>query len=143
MADRVRRPAEHEEMLTELRDRGIFKTYKDALVFAACLGFKRGRRVAFTKSGEPIDLQVFRGEFDETVLNGLAVAERGEPSAMRRDAEEEKIRIFEEYACGGLEIIRHAIHAPGLEWEEGLIGLITQEQGAEKILTDIKGLSDI
>ena len=41
MADRVRRPAEHEEMLTELRDRGIFKTYKDALVFAACLGYER------------------------------------------------------------------------------------------------------
>lgn len=143
MADRVRRPAEHEEMLTGLRDRGVFKTYKDALVFAACLGFKRGRRVAFTKSSEPIDLQVFRGEFDETVLNGLAVAESGEPSAMKRDAEDERIRVFEEYACGGLEIMRHEVHAFGHEWEDSLIRLIMQEQGTQKILMDITGLSDL
>ncbi|PNU18660.1 DNA phosphorothioation-associated protein 4 [Geothermobacter hydrogeniphilus] len=142
MADRVRRPVEFDKMLNELRDEGIFKTYKDALVFAACLGKNRGKRVAFEKSGEPINLQIFSAEFDQMVLNCIAISENSEPEIMGKDREDEKVRIFEEYACGGLEILKNEFWDSRLGWESGLVNLILREEKEDKILTDITMLGD-
>ena len=42
MVERIRRPKKFDEFLNELtnKDQGVFRTYKDALIFAACLGYK-------------------------------------------------------------------------------------------------------
>jgi len=141
MADRVRRPEIYEEMLDELRNKGVFKTYKDALMFAACLGYDREKRIEFSKSSEPVNLQIFSGEFNHTILNMLAVAETLDPACMGRDKEDEKVRIFEEYACGGLEILKNEFWDSKADWELGLMTLIMQEEDSEKILMDITGLS--
>lgn len=62
MVDRVRKPAKHTDTLNYLKDGvGVFATFKDAMVFAAALGFSRKKSVAFDKSSEPIPLSVFRG----------------------------------------------------------------------------------
>jgi len=141
MADRVRRPKIYEEMLDELKNKGVFKTYKDALMFAACLGYDRGKRIEFSKSSEPVNLQIFSGEFNQTILNTLAVAETLDPSCVGKDKEDEKVRIFEEYACGGLEILKNEFWDSKADWELGLMTLIMQEESSEKILMDITGLS--
>jgi len=141
MTDRVRRPKIYEEMLDELKNNGVFKTYKDALMFAACLGYDRGKRLEFPKSSEPINLQIFSGEFNQTILNTLAVAETLDPACMGKDMEDEKVRIFEEYACGGLEILKNEFWDSKADWELGLMTLIMQEEDSEKILMDITSLS--
>jgi len=142
MAERVRRPSEFDDMLTDMRNKKVFDTYKDALIFAACLGFKRKKRVPFTKSSEPISLQIFSDEFNKSVLNIISVAESSDLSHMGKEKEAERIAIFEEYACGGLEIIKNEYWDTKLDLNKGLAALIMQEQETdEQFISDITGLS--
>lgn len=141
MADRVRRPAQFEEMLNELREKGIFKTYKDALVFSACLGKKRNKRVPFAKSSEPVHLSIFSGDFDKMVINAIAVSEDDDAYLLSEEREDEKIKIFEEYACGGLEVLKNEIWDLKNDWEKSLVAMMLREQDTEKILTDITMLA--
>lgn len=144
MADRVRRPQKFEKFLTELtREKAIFRTYKDALVFAACLGYSRGKRVAFEKTSEPINLQVFGGKFDDMVINTIAIAELDDPYIMARDREDEKIRVFEEYACGGLEILENEVGQGNMSIDEGFISLILGEEQSDQILDEITELGNV
>jgi len=142
MVDRVRRPSEFDEMLTEFKNKKVFSTYKDAILFAACLGFKRKKRVAFSKTSEPIHLQYFSDEFNKAVINILAVAESSNLLFMGKEKEGERIEIFEEYACGGLEIIKNELWDTKLDVSKGLASLIMQEQESdEQFISDITGLS--
>ena len=141
MADRVRRPVQFEEMLNDLREKGIFKTYKDALVFSACLGKKRNKRVPFSKSSEPVHLSIFSGDFDKMVINIIAVAEENDAYLLSKEREDDKIKIFEEYASGGLEIMKNEIWDLKNNWEKSLISMILREEDTEKILTDITMLA--
>ena len=142
VVNRVRRPEQFKEFLTELtKEKEVFETYKDALVFAACLGFNRGKRVSFEKTSEPINIQIFRDQFDEMVMNVLAIAETDQPFVIAKDRETEKIRIFEEYACGGLEIMQNEIGHGSLD--ESLLAIILEEEESEGILGEIKGLAKL
>lgn len=144
MADRVRRPEQFREFLTELTsEKEIFKTHKDALVFAACLGFNRGKRIPFEKTSEPIRMDVFSGNFDEMVINTLAIAETKDPFVMATNREDEKIRILEEYACGGLEIMQNEISQSQLELDEGLLNMVLREEDSGGILDEIRSLGDL
>jgi dnd system-associated protein 4 len=143
MAERVRRPQQFENFLTELtKEKGIFHTYKDALVFAACLGRKRGRRIEFNRTSEPINLQIFGGQYDAAVMNAVAIADAGDPFVMAKNREEEKIKIFEEYACGGLEILENLLGQADLSWNEAVVALVMDEEKSEGILDIISGLAN-
>jgi dnd system-associated protein 4 len=140
MAGDVRRPKQFEEMLRKLcqEDNKIFLTYKDALVFAACLGFQEERKVSFDKSSEPVGMHIFKGDYDAAIFNCIGIVERNEPSIMGIAHEEEKIRIFEEYACGGLEIIEKKIFKAAGSWDQLLLELvIASERKSESLLEDI------
>lgn len=140
MAGDVRRPKQYEEMLKKLcqEDKKIFLTYKDALVFAACLGYHRERRVAFDRSSEPVAMHIFRGEYDAAIFNCIGLAETKDPAIMGTSREAEKIRIFEEYACGGLEIIETEIYNAAGAWDQLLLSMIVkQAKGEGSILDDI------
>ncbi|WJN61605.1 DNA phosphorothioation-associated protein 4 [Pseudomonas sp. SO81] len=143
MVDRVRKPAKHTDTLIFLKDKtGVFATFKDAMVFAAALGFSRKKSVAFDKTSDPIPLSVFRGEYDEAFMNVLALFDHKdsgylEPEGDKFDA---KIKLFEEYACGGLDIIKSTILDPGLEVQSAIIRLILDEQAEHTIIDDITAL---
>jgi dnd system-associated protein 4 len=143
MVDRVRKPAIHTDTLNVLRDDvGIFTSYKDVLVFAAALGFSRGKSVGFDKSSEPIPLSVFRGEYDEAFMNVMALFEHKDSGYLESEGEkfDAKIKLFEEYACGGLEIIKNTIIDPGLDAQGELIRLILDEEANHSIIDDITAL---
>lgn len=142
MADRVRRPADYEALMLELtKEHSIFKTYKDLMVFAACLGYRRDKRVEFQKSAEPINLQIFSGTFDQAVINTLAIATTNDSKVIGEDQEDERIRIFEEFACGGLEIMADEIGGGSVSsWGDALLTSIMQEENQDDILNDITSL---
>ena len=144
MVDRVRRPANFEEMMTELtKEKGVFKSYKDLLVFAACLGYKRNKRVEFSKSSEPINLQIFSGRFDQAVINSLAVAVTKDANVMGDEQDGQRIVIFEEYACGGLEILMDEFGESSIKsWEDALLTMVMQEDVDNNLLTDITSLAN-
>jgi len=129
-------------MLDDLRKTGVFPTFKDAMVFAAALGYRRGSRKEFKKSSEPIDLNVFRGDFDRTVMNILAIEEWDDPKMIAPSNEATRVLCFEEYANGGLEIMKREIWDGKQDWREGLLSLVQREEEEHRILDDITGLAD-
>lgn len=142
MVDRVRRPNQFDILLSDLvKEHKVFDTYKDALVFAASLGFKRDHRVEFDKSSEPVHLSVFSGQFDQMVMNVLAIGESEDPLVMAKDRDEEKIKIFEEYACGGLEIIQNQVAKGYTRFDQAILDLVTMEQDNGSILDEISNLA--
>ena len=70
-------------------------------------------------------------------------AEDGDPMIMANERSDVRTKIFEEYACGGLEIIDNEIYQSSLSFEGGLIKLVLDEQKDENILDEITNLADI
>lgn len=109
MPRRIKRPKDHEELMDKLinKDSGIFNTYKDAMMFAACLGYHHNKRVPFPTSAEAILFSVFSGAFDEALWNMLAISVTDDLDILVSSEEgyDRRLTIFEEYANGGLEIL--------------------------------------
>jgi dnd system-associated protein 4 len=143
MVDRVRRPQEFDTLLGELTKgkEAIFETYKHALVFAACLGFQRQKKLPFEKSSEPIHLTVFSGEFDQAIMNAIAISETGDPFVMGNARVDEKIKIFEDYACGGLEILNNLLESGPQSRLETLLELTMTEEKSGDLLDSLTSLA--
>jgi dnd system-associated protein 4 len=107
---RVRRPRDKDALLQQLTQEGPFADYRDALTFAAALGWYEQRRVPFEASSEPIrwDTMINR-RGTEALVNMLAAADDGDPEILGDDRFEDRLRVFEEYANGGLEFLAVAL----------------------------------
>jgi len=141
---RVKRPYQYEKLMDQLKDAGPFETLKDVMVFAACLGLSKNRKNCFKKTSEPIALSIFSGDYDKMVINTIAIKDTNDPFIMGNDRINERIEIFEEYACGGLEIIDNSLKSSKhLSINETLIDMVLAEQGDSNILDEITALADI
>lgn len=144
MSSDVRRPKEFEEMLVDLcqSEKRIFLSYKDALVFSACLGFFSGERRSFEKSSEPVKMHIFKGQYDEAIFNCIGIIETNDQNILSYKEEEEKIKLFEEYAAAGLDILKKKVYEAPLEWEQALLDLVTENLETDhKILEGIAHLA--
>ncbi len=120
MADaRVKIAKDKAELVKALKDgsdmNGPFQTYADVIAFAAALGAKRGKRVPvleIANNPDPIPQEHFISRKYETLINLVAVTDTQEPKilAENEDVEEKRIRIFEEYANAGLEIMANSLN---------------------------------
>ena len=141
----VRRPREHEEMLHALcqSDKKIFNSYKDALVFAACLGYSKDATKPFDKSSEPVGMHIFRAEFDEAVFYCLALAESQDVACLSDNKIDERIKCFEEYAAAGLDTIRNRVFESNLDWDDAITELVLEQYKDDRnLLTGIASLAD-
>ena len=142
---RVRRPEAYKELMQSLckGDHAVFDTYADLLVFAAVLGQSRSETEAFSKTAEPVAMNIFSGRFDMTVFNTLAVNSQGnDPTIMSKDNVEAKIKIFEEYAHGGLKILDNILKNSSEEdQQEPILNLLLRSNSENKVLSDITGLA--
>ena len=87
---------------------GLFTTLRDALGFAATLGYREGRRLEFDKNYGREDLQpsVYVNSQDAVdVIFMIGLAESKSTDILKLENEKECIKIFEEYANGGLALI--------------------------------------
>ena len=145
MLDAVRRPKEYEEMLLALcqSERKIFNSYKDALVFAACLGYSKESRTEIKKTSVPVKLYLFRAEFDEAIFHCLALAETQDVKCMADKALDMRIRSFEEYAAAGLETIKNRVFESSLDWDDAITELVLEQfKDDGDLLTSIASLAD-
>ena len=114
----------------------IFPQLRDALVFAAAVGFAHGRKLPFKDTSEPIRWDVAsnrRGT--ELLVNLLAIAENpDDPEVMNDDRFNERILIFEEYANGGLTLLKEQLDSTPRNPTEVVLHLIeeAQRQGARQ-----------
>ncbi|MGF1514290.1 MAG: DNA phosphorothioation-associated protein 4 [Elainellaceae cyanobacterium] len=87
---------------------GLFNSYSELLTFAAAIGVSRSRRVPIEKSTkydpDPIPQDQFKKRF---LIDLIAVHETQDPKILTNSDEHdvERVKIFEEYANGGLEIL--------------------------------------
>jgi len=106
---RVRRPKDKEKLLTRLVDEKVFETYRDALAFAAALGYSKNTREAFDQTSEPIAWSVFSGAGHEALVNLISVVHTNDFDILGAERFDERLVIFEEYANGGLRILEELL----------------------------------
>lgn len=125
---RARRPQQHEALMLELQTEGKFPTYRDILLFAAAVGFRQDRRVPFTaSSGDPIRSDVLMAPgFSDTLINMIAANVVDDPEIMDDTRMDERFKIFEEYANGGLEYIQEQVNVRHQPAALVVIDLVTE-----------------
>ena len=147
MVDRVRRPKEFEGFMSKLRgDEGgdkVFNNYKDCIIFCAALCAKRGKnfKESFDDSAEPVLIQVFHGEYDNAFINALAIFDTGDAMVISPDRQDERIRILEEYACGGLRLLESELSTVRISAEEQVIAILKKDVVPENIINDIRNFN--
>ena len=138
---RVRRPKKYDDLLNLLKDKdeGVFSTLKSALVFSAAVGFKIKRRVEFKESGEPIALNLFNENYDQPFIYAMALTEYNDVSYLQEDKFLDVFKVFEEYACGGLEYLDVELDKSHIK--ESIESLLSDNSGSNGI-DDISALWD-
>jgi len=136
MARRVRRPAGKDQLLKSMTEnQHPFATMADALIFAAALGFAEDRRVAFEKSSEQIPWEVFANTGSVAIIDMIAAAVDDEIEILADDRADDRLTIFEEFANGGLEIVRDRLssdHRPARPPLDTLLDLV-HEYGEDEV----------
>ncbi|MBW4547763.1 MAG: DNA phosphorothioation-associated protein 4 [Symplocastrum torsivum CPER-KK1] len=140
-ANRIRVAKDKADLVKALVDSnnttGPFQTYADAMVFAAALGAKRKKRSplgTITKEPSPIALEVFVSRGYDLVLKLLAIRETKDPkiiSLFDETSEEKRIHIFEEYANGGLDILRDELRG-AVDYTERILLILSSERFKEE-----------
>lgn len=136
-ANRIRVAKDKADLVKSLVDlpstTGPFPTYADVMVFAASLGAKRKKRSplgTIAKEPSPIALEVFVSRGYDRVLKLLAIAETQDTKILSPTdeiAEEKRIHIFEEYANGGLDILRDELRG-AVDYSERLLLILSAER---------------
>ena len=76
-----------------------FETFKDIFMWAACYGYRNGRRIRTNKAGNEIRVSVFSEE-DKAILKAIAIAATEDVAVLANFGE--VMAIAEEYANGGI-----------------------------------------
>lgn len=89
------------------KDAVLFTTLRDALSFAATLGYKESRRMPLDPNLGKEDIQASVYHMHEAVdlIFAMAIAVSKSIDILKPENEKECIQIFEEYANGGLHLI--------------------------------------
>lgn len=144
---RVRRPRDHEPFIEQLQfgQDGVFEDKAEVMLFAAALGWSEERREPFERGVDPIRFSVFQKKYmAETFIEGLAVlAVPGKPDILSMEQLPERIRIFEEYANGGLHVLQGKVNATRSTVRDVLVSLVRERADvgkASKVPPDIRKL---
>ena len=138
VANRIRVAKDKAELVQSLLEsnnsNSPFQTYADVLAFAAALGARYNKRAVLeavaAKEPAPIALEIFVSRGYDLLIKLLAIAAQADPHILSvRDpiAEEQRVLIFEEYANGGLEVLRDELRG-AVEFSERLLLILNRER---------------
>ncbi len=139
---RIRHPRKYEELFKLLIEdkNNVFASKAQVLLFAAAVGFNAGKRTPFADkdSYEPIRMATFDnlGRNFQMVLNSLAVAETKDIKILSFDHFDDRVLIFEEYACAGLEILRIRLDGQNSPLD-AIIKMLTEQQKQDDGADDV------
>lgn len=87
----------------------------DVLMFAAVLGRHKNKCEPFDKAGESIRLALVEGrQYGDVLIDMIAVAqEPDDPKILADERQPDRVKIFEQYANGGLNFIQGEVNASG------------------------------
>jgi dnd system-associated protein 4 len=106
----IRRPESAEPLVERLTNPRIsetgapvFPTIMDLLIFAAGVGLTVKRRIAVPSTGKAVPYRIFENNQKDGYIFLVALAEKENAAILAVENDDEIIKIFEEYAAGGLE----------------------------------------
>ena len=152
-APNINRSKIHEEMVQRLAmqkippaDRTLFPTIRELLCFAALLGYSESRRTPLDSNAgkEDVSYQQFERGDAEDLIYLIALAETKDPEVLKDGQESRCAEIFEEYANGGLQILRDALNQSGGEYPHQDIQELLLKKGylnLQDIEPDVSGIS--
>ncbi|MEL7409521.1 MAG: DNA phosphorothioation-associated protein 4 [Cyanobacteria bacterium J06558_2] len=113
---------------------GMFATYADAIAFAAAMGVKYQQRLPLTEISPsepaPVSLEVFISRGYERLIQLIAVTATQDIKILSpKDpaATAQRITIFEEYANGGFNHLRHELRG-AVDYTERLVLILNAER---------------
>jgi len=126
---------------------GPFQTYADVIAFAASLGNKRKKRspLGEISKREPgaIDVDIFVSRGYDMAIKLIAIAETKNPQILSHldgESEAQRLQIFEEYANGGLEILREELRGAA-DYSDRLLLILISERDSQHHSTEEFDLS--
>ncbi len=135
------------KLLDSKETRSAFQTYADILVFAASFGIKNQKKVPLKeichKEPAPISLEVFISRGYDWVIKLIAVTDTQDTKILsdyESDAETQRVKIFEEYANGGLEKLREELRG-AVDYTERLLLILNAERFPEETIDEEFDLS--
>jgi len=129
-APNINRSRIHEDMVQRLcmnklpgASRTLFPTIREFLCFCAMLGYSEGRKVPLDRTAgvEDVSYQQFERGDAEDLIYLIALADLKDPELLRENNEDKCAAIFEEYANGGMEIVRDWLLQNGGEYPDRAI----------------------
>ncbi len=122
--------------------KAIFETRQKALMFAAALGYWRGKRTPYAgrESGTSLRLDIFERAVDDAFLFMLAITETGDLKVLDEKRSDEVATVFEEYAYTGLLELRQKQLASGAELIDVIIDLINSARESDSNQSIPEGL---
>jgi dnd system-associated protein 4 len=125
---RARRPRQYEVLIQEIKSEASFPYNRDVLLFAAAVGTYVKRRKPFTGTEEPIRYDTLTEPmFAGTLVNMIAANEPPQdPEILDGARLAERVKIFEEYANGGLEYIQEQVNVRHQPVDMVIVALTTE-----------------
>lgn len=146
----MRRPkdkADFMDSLLKTRQHGAFDTYRDMLIFCGALGLHSGRIVPVEEAlPNPVEWStMINHPGAEELVDLVAVNSTEETSILDPERLHERVRIFESYANGGLEIFQESMSREGLTPAETLPYLVQRQysEGRELFGDEAPDIRDI
>lgn len=124
---------------------GPFQTYADVMTFAAAVGIKYGNRLPlgkFSRSDpDPIPQDQFK---DEALIRLLSVVASEDPRILSDTDEDDtqRVKIFQEYANGGLEILQQKLQG-AVDYSEQILLVLRAEMTTDSSLIDTLSLKQL
>ena len=149
----INRSRVHEDMVQRLAmeklpgtQRTLFPTIRELLCFAALLGYSEKRRLPLDKNKgvEDVSYQQFERGDAEDLIYLIALADTKDPEVLKDGGEERCATIFEEYANGGLQVIKDAMLRGGGEYpDRDILQLLNELDylGVEDEDPDVSGIT--
>ena len=136
---RIMRAADKGELIEELMSSrvGIFREIWRLLLFAAQIGWKSGKSepLKTIDTGKGIDQATFGNSSSwPGILYLMGLAESGDSQILegRSESEDQKIQLFQEYANGGLELLREFFEGRSIDLD-GVLAFIESHQSSARI----------
>ncbi len=139
---RIKVAKDKAELVKKLLDtketRSTFDTYADVIVFAASFGLKNHKKVPIKeispKEPAPISLEIFISRGYDWVIKLIAVTDTQDIKILAdfdSDIETQRVKIFEEYANGGLEKLQEELRG-AVDYTERLLLIINAARFPEE-----------
>ena len=146
----LRRPKDKSEFMDSLlkaKQHGSFDTYRDMLIFCGAVGLQGGRSVPVDEAlPNPVEWATMINRFGaEELIDMTAVVSTDDTNILDPERLHERIRIFESYANGGLEIFQECMSREGLTPAEALPFLVRRQfsQGRELLGDEAPDIREI